>query len=228
MLKQIIPFVEKVPFFKEGIARGLLSSADEVVSFFNNGNIIKGNAISGLVIFGLMSAWTIGKNVYRYYKNKKETEFRDLVVFSALDIAIHGASCLTMSSFGMVGALIGSVVPFIGTLVGGITGSLIGAIVSTKLIEPLIRTLQKELVVNKLDEAIDLNLYEESLKRFHIDKETSVKSIKEIRRAYLLANHPDKNISNQTTLDEKTKRYIELETHFRIIEAYRKANETWE
>jgi hypothetical protein len=40
MLKKIIPFVEKVPFFKEGIGRGLLSSADEIVSFCKGFDIV--------------------------------------------------------------------------------------------------------------------------------------------------------------------------------------------
>jgi hypothetical protein len=227
MLKQIIPFVEKVPFFKEGIARGLLSSADEIVSFCKGFDIIKGNIMSGLLIFGCLSAWTLGKNIYRYYK--KEIKFKDLLIFSGFDMAIHGTSCLSITACGIAGSLIGSVIPVCGTLIGGIVGSLIGAFGSKKLIEPLINKFRQELMVKTIDDTeIDLNLYEESLRKFSIEKDTSVKSIKEIRRAYLLAYHPDKNISNETLLDEKTKRYIELETHFRIIEAFRKANGTWE
>jgi hypothetical protein len=143
-------------------------------------------------------------------------------------MAIHGASCLSITACGIAGSVLGSVIPVCGTVIGGIVGSLIGAFGSKKFIEPLINKFRQELMVKKLDTEIDLNLYEESLKKFSIDKDTSVRSIKEIRRAYLLAYHPDKNISNETALDEKTKRYLELETHFRIIEAFRKANGTWE
>ena len=226
MLKQIIPSVREVPFFKEGIARGLLSTADEVVSFLSNTSIIKGNVMSGLVIFACLSAWTVGRNFYRLCK--KEIEFQDFLVFSGFDMAIHGASCLSITACGIAGSLLGSVIPVYGTAFGGIVGGLIGALVSNKFIEPLINKFKKELVVQKLDQEIDLNLYEESLKKFHVDKDTSVKIIKDLRRTYLLAYHPDKNISNETLLDEKTKRYLELETHFRIIEAFRKANGTWE
>ena len=128
-----------------------------------------------------------------------------------------------------MGGFIGSFIPFIGTAIGSVVGSLCGMMISKKIVEPaLISQLQKSLVIKDLEKEIDLKMYQDSLVKFNISDDASVRTIKDLRRIYNRENHPDKNISNQMVLDQKSAKFIEMETHFRIIEAFRKANNTWD
>jgi len=126
------------------------------------------------------------------------------------------------------GGMIGSVIPILETGFGSLVGSLIGLLVSIKLVEPaLVYELQKKM--NKdLEICADLNIYEKSLIKFNVTSDTSVPAIKQMRRAYNLMYHPDKNRSDRSVLDESSDKFIEMEMHYRIIEEPRKAHNKWE
>lgn len=107
-------------------------------------------------------------------------------------------------------------------------GSLIGLLVSNKLVEPALVYEHQKKMSKDLEIRADLNVYENSLKKFNVPSDAPVPAIKKMRLAYKLMYHPDKNISDRLVLDEKSAKFIEMEMHYRIIEEYRKAHNKWE
>ena len=227
LVKEILPKIVKATSNYPMVYKGVLNCLDETIAFITQYDYFEANIISGQLIFGIMSTISLGKNLYKFWN--KEITFKDCLCFTVTEMAVHGATVATTTTFAVVGGLIGSFIPIIGTAIGSLTGSLCGMMVSAKIIEPaLISQLQKNLVIKDLDREIDLKMYKESLVKFNIGEDATVRTIKDLRRIYNRENHPDKNISNQMVLDQKSEKFIEMETHFRIIEAFRKANNTWE
>ena len=207
--------------------KGILNSTDELVAFLNQVNPLKANILSGILMFGITSSISIGTNLYKYIKG--QIRWKDFLWFSGVEIAVHGASCVSVTGCALVGGAIGSVIPFIGTAIGSIVGGLVGLFVSKKIVEPcIISKLQKSLIPKDFEENLSLEMYKDSLKKFNVEENDKVEAIKAMRKVYNLRYHPDKNISDQMVLDEKSSKFIEMETHYRIIEGFRKANNTWE
>ena len=127
----------------------------------------------------------------------------------------------------IVGGFIGSLLlPCGGLFIGGLIGAIVGFLASTFFVEDKIRQKIADAFaqgdVNKLDPE---NLHKEALKKLNASERTTKEQLIEIRKAYVLALHPDKNTD---CLDEEsTKRMLECESAFRIIEGYRKANGNW-
>ncbi|RNA35864.1 DnaJ domain protein [Brachionus plicatilis] len=229
ILSSLAKFSKENPFLSNYLRDGFFSISDELLETFSQLGTVKGNIISGSFMFGVLSAISVGKNLFRYYKEKDSGQFtfHDFVLSMGTETAVHGACSFTISTCSVVGSIIGSCFPGIGNIIGSFVGSLIGALISTKLVQPTILNFQKKLVLENIKPNLDLSMYKESLKKFNIDEYAKVSNIKGLRKYYLLENHPDKNMADQTFIDEKTKKFLEFEVHFRIIEAYRKANNTW-
>ena len=75
----------------------------------------------------------------------------------------------------------------------------------------------------------DIDIYKGALDKLNLTQYASNEDVKKKRRENLINHHPDKF----PHLDEKGKeeissKLIQLEANYKIVEAYRKANNNWE
>ena len=144
----------------------------------------------------------------------------------AVDAAGNSSVCVTGLSAGVTGAFIGTLIlPGVGTVFGSIIGSLGAGLLAKKYIEPEVKEYVSSTINKKpFEQASSEELYQKALEKLNVYTDTPTELIKKIRHDYILALHPD--ITSEQS-EEKTKRLIALEANYRIIENYRKANNTW-
>lgn len=154
-------------------------------------------------------------------KSKLRKIYR-LAFTTGVNLAAHISVFSTGFIGGFTGAVIGSLIfPGIGTFFGGVTGSTLGGFLGMKYVKPEIKKLFQDQNV-KLDDKKVESLYDEALEKLNVTRETDTKAIQELRRAYLLANHPNKQ-NNENSVNK----LIELERYFQTIKRYREAKNTW-
>lgn len=220
---------------------GLFRCADEFFTFLTDisfGDVAKLNVYGGVAIFGLMTAWSFGKHLLEWHRGtiKSAREFWSLV---GVDAAANASVGIVSIVGGIAGAATGAaaikavsmllgtfICPGYGTFLGGVIGSFLAGFLAKKYLEPEIR---KFLAGNAIDmKQVEYTtceaLYEEALDKLLVHHDTSTHDIKEMRRHYLKVYHPDKQDSFD---DNKTKKLIENERYYKVIENYRRAKGTW-
>lgn len=235
---QTVPFiqgiVQKLPVLFElvkanpNISTGLFSCMDEVVSFFTEislGQVSRLNIYGEIVIFGMMTVYSMGVHFFEWKRGV--ISGKQFWTYVAVDAAANASVCVTGLAAGVAGAFIGSLIfPGVGTLLGSIIGSLGAGFLAKKYIEPEVRRCLASSAIDMkpVEQASTEELYQKALEKLNVYTDTPTELIKKSRHDYLMALHPDKT-SEQS--EEKTKRLIALEANYKIIENYRKANNTW-
>lgn len=210
------------------ICTGLASTVDEIFSIvlnFSLGDVIRLNAYSELILLGAFTAWSIGKHMYELVKGK--INFKEFLILVGVDLAANISVCVTGFGLATAGGFIGTLVwPGVGTFIGAILGSLAGGILGKKCIEPKVRKFfqDQNLKVDSFEMKTSDDLYEYALDKLNVTRSTDSDRIKQVRRNYLLAYHPDKNAQIEK---QQTDKLIELERCFQIVKKYREAKGEW-
>ena len=104
MVKEILPKIVKItsdyPMLKFA-SEGALNCLDETIAFISQYNYYEANIASGMLIFGIMSTISLGKNLYRLWN--KEIRFKDFLWFTTTEMAVHGASGVSITTSALVG-----------------------------------------------------------------------------------------------------------------------------
>jgi len=201
---------------------------DEVVSFFTDislGQVSRLNIYGEIAIFGMMTVYSMGVHFFEWKRGVISA--KQFWAYVAVDAAANASVCVTGLTAGLAGAYIGSLIfPGVGTILGSIIGSLGGGFLAKKYIEPDVRRYLASSTIDMkpVEQASTEDLYQKALEKLNVYTDTPTELIKKSRHDYLMALHPDKT-SEQN--EEKTKRLIALEANYKIIENYRKANNTW-
>ena len=224
---QKLPVLFKLVKANPNICTGLFSCMDEVVSFFTEislGQVIRLNIYGEIAIFGMMTVYSMGVHFFEWKRGLISS--KQFWAYVAVDAAANASVCLTGLAAGVAGAYIGSLIfPGVGTLLGSIIGSLGAGFLAKKYIEPEVRRYlaSSSIDMKPVEQTSTEELYQKALEKLNVYKDTPTELIKKTRHDYL-AFHADKT-SEQS--EEKTKRLIALEANYKIIENYRKANNTW-
>ena len=239
---QAVPFIQgiiqKLPFLFDlvkanpNISTGLFSCMDEVVSFFTDisfGQVSRLNIYGEFAIFGMMTVYSMGVHFFEWKRGV--ISGKQFWTYVAVDTVANASVCVTSLTAAVACSFIGSCIfPGVGTLLGSIIGSLGGGIFAKKYIEPEVRRYlaTSTIDIKSVEQASTEELYLKALEKLNVYTDTPTELIKKSRHDYLMALHPDKTRDGSDELSkEKTKRLITLEANYKIIENYRKANNTW-
>jgi len=128
---------------------------------------------------------------------------------------------------GVSCAALGSLMFPAGTVLVGTAGAALGLYLSICYVLPYLtdQTIKNLYDYLKVEENFtEDELYEKALDKLNLNKNSSNKLVKNARRNYLLAFHPDK-INDDLNLQ---KELFKLERAYRIIQNYRKNKNSWD
>jgi len=240
LMNTILPVLVKLAENNPGYFEIFTSSGDELIGFLSKfkpsaGNILKGNAISSIIMFGGLSLFSFVKHFKNYNKKKRDGKNPNFIVELwrpfAIDTAANAAVSVTS---GITGAMFSALFTFIfgpgiGTFIGGIIGSILGALLGNRVIDPLIkRYFSDENSANFSDLLSEEDLYKLALEKLGLNDNCSKEDFKRNRKSNFLNWHPDKhNHLSETVKKEYEEKLIQLEFYHKTIKNYRLARNQW-
>jgi len=240
LMNTILPMLAKLAEKNPGYFEIFSSSGDELIGFLSKfkptaDNILKGNAISSIIMFGSLSLFSFVKHFKKYYQKKRDGKNPSFGVEVwkpfAIDTAANAAVSITAGITGAIFSGLFTLIlgPGLGTFIGGIIGSILGALLGNLVIDPLVKKyFSDENSANLSDLLSEEDLYKLAIEKLGLNENCSKEDFKRVRKSNFLAWHPDKhNNLNEKEKKEYEEKLIQLEFYHKTIKNYRIARNQW-